>query len=87
MSKEQITVIGAGTMGAGIAGQAAVCGMRTALFDVNENGLEKGLKSIKASYSKGQTRGKLTTAEVDQALANLNTDKSCQRGRRCNHHH
>ena len=46
MSKEQITVIGAGTMGAGIAGQAAVCGMRTALFDVNENGLEKGLKSI-----------------------------------------
>lgn len=76
MSKEQIAVIGAGTMGAGIAGQAAVCGMRTTLFDVNENGLAKGLENVKASYAKGEDRGKITHAEVDQALANLNTSTS-----------
>ena len=73
MSKEQIAVIGAGTMGAGIAGQAAVCGMRTNLFDVSEDGLQKGLSSIKASYSKGLARGKLTEQEIEHALDNLST--------------
>ena len=73
MSKEHIAVIGAGTMGAGIAGQAAVCGMRTTLFDVNEIGLKKGLTNIEASYSKGKARGKLAAAEVEQALENLST--------------
>ena len=73
MSKEQVAVIGAGTMGAGIAGQAAICGMRTTLFDVNVDGLRKGLDRIKASYAKGQARGKLSEDEIAEALNNLKT--------------
>jgi 3-hydroxybutyryl-CoA dehydrogenase len=73
MIKEQVAVIGAGTMGAGIAGQAAICGMHTTLFDVNADGLRKGLDRIKASYAKGQARGKLSESEITQALNNLKT--------------
>lgn len=73
MSQEEIAVIGAGTMGAGIAGQAAVCGMRTHLFDVSEDAVQKGLDSIKASYSKGLARGKLTEQAIEHALENINT--------------
>ena len=73
MGIEQVTVIGAGTMGAGIAGQAALCGMTTTLFDVNPEQIDRGLLSIKKSYEKGVARQKLTSEATGLAHGRLTT--------------
>ncbi len=70
---EAIVVIGAGTMGNGIAGQAAICGYPVVLCDVDENHLASGLSRIRQTYQKGLSRGKLTTEEVDAAQNRLRT--------------
>ena len=73
MMTECVAVIGAGTMGAGIAGQAALCGMTTRLFDVNAEQLARGLSSISASYSKGVERGKISSEAVLAARGKLSS--------------
>ncbi|MGB0648025.1 MAG: 3-hydroxyacyl-CoA dehydrogenase family protein, partial [Bradymonadia bacterium] len=73
MNNERIAVIGAGTMGAGIAGQSALCGMQTILFDIDDAGLKSGLTHIQSSYNKGLTKGKLSQSEINDAQANLTT--------------
>ncbi len=71
MSKECVAVIGAGTMGAGIAGQAALCGMKAYLFDISTDQLQKGMNSIRSSYSKGLQRQKISEDAVAAAHDNL----------------
>ncbi len=71
MSKECVAVIGAGTMGAGIAGQAALCGMKAYLFDISTDQLDKGMKSIRASYNKGLQRQKISEEAATAAHKNL----------------
>ena len=66
-----VAVIGAGTMGAGIAGQAALCGMKSHLFDINADQLDRGMKTIQASYRKGLDRGKISDGAVQAAHENL----------------
>lgn len=73
MMMECVAVIGAGTMGAGIAGQAALCGMTTRLFDVNAEQLARGLSSISASYRKGVERGKISSEAVLAARGKLSS--------------
>lgn len=53
-----ITVIGAGTMGAGIAQVAAIHGYQTTLCDVSESQLSAARAGIEASVEKGIARGK-----------------------------
>ena len=57
-----VAVIGAGTMGAGIAQVCAQAGWETRLFDAFPDGLEAGMNRIDAFWDKGISRGK-TTAE------------------------
>ena len=57
-----VAVIGAGTMGAGIAQVCAQAGWKTRLFDAFPDGLEAGMNRIEAFWDKGISRGK-TTAE------------------------
>ena len=57
-----VAVIGAGTMGAGIAQVCAQAGWQTRLFDAFPDGLEAGMNRIDAFWDKGISRGK-TTAE------------------------
>ncbi|MCJ8165430.1 3-hydroxyacyl-CoA dehydrogenase NAD-binding domain-containing protein [Pontibacter sp. E15-1] len=74
MRLEDITtigVIGAGTMGQGIAQICAQAGYKTILFDINAQVLEKAEKTTLDNLNKGIARGKLTEAERDAALANL----------------
>ena len=68
---EKITVIGAGTMGSGIAQVAALAGLTTTLFDLDQSALEGALGKIRASLDKGLQRGKLTEADRDGALSRL----------------
>lgn len=67
----RVTVIGAGTMGHGIAGQAALCGFEVRLFDPSDDALEAGLARVREIYTKGVERGKLSAEERDGALGRL----------------
>lgn len=71
MEIRRVTVIGAGTMGHGIAQVAAMAGIDVALFDAFEGAAEKGLGKISENLEKGVERGKVTVEVRDAALAHL----------------
>ena len=73
-----IGVLGAGTMGHGIAQVAAAAGYRVMLRDVNESAVTRGLESIKRNLEKGIQRGKVTEAERDQIIAQIQTTTSIE---------
>ena len=66
-----IGVVGAGTMGAGIAQLACLAGARTLLHDPLAEALERGIESIKASLERGAERGRLSADEATAAAARL----------------
>ncbi len=76
MEIKTIGVIGAGTMGRGIAYAAALGGYRTVLEDVSSEMLEQGIESIRRSLDEGVARGKITELQRDGALAGLSTARS-----------
>src|SRR5205807_9114850 len=78
MEVKTIGIIGAGTMGRGIACAAAVGGYRTILEDVMPETLAKGMASIKQSLDEGVQRGKLEAAARDAALARIETSSSVE---------
>lgn len=64
-----ISIIGAGTMGAGIAQASALAGYEVLLFDVADEILTESLAGIRASVDKGVARGK-SDPEVAEAAKN-----------------
>jgi 3-hydroxybutyryl-CoA dehydrogenase len=58
-----VTVVGAGTMGAGIAQVCAQAGYDTFLVDANELALERGMQRITEFWDKGIAKGKTTTSQ------------------------
>jgi 3-hydroxybutyryl-CoA dehydrogenase len=64
-------VLGAGTMGHGIAQVCAQAGFEVRLFDVAEAPLEKGLAGIRGMLDKAVAKGKADAAEADAAFARL----------------
>ncbi len=71
MNFERVLVIGAGTMGHGIAHVAAQAGCKAALYDVDAAVVDKGLGKVKANLEKGVAKGKVSEEDKDAALANL----------------
>jgi len=71
MGINTVAVIGAGTMGAGIAQVCAQAGWKTNLFDAFPEGLERGIKAIDAFWDKGIARGKTTPEQKIEWAANL----------------
>ena len=63
MEVRTVAVIGAGTMGAGIAQVCAQTGWQTRLYDAFPEGLEKGMNAIGNFWDKGISRGKTTEEE------------------------
>lgn len=78
MEIQTIGVIGAGTMGRGIAYAAALGGYRTVLEDVSPAMLEQGADYIRQTLEEGVARGKVTPEERDHALANFSTTPSVE---------
>jgi 3-hydroxybutyryl-CoA dehydrogenase len=68
-----ISVLGAGTMGHGIAHAAAACGYETRLFDPSPEALAKASQQIEGILAKAVDLGKTTAAEADAARARLTT--------------
>ena len=64
-------MLGAGTMGHGIAQVAAQAGYRVILRDLNKETLARGVSAIERNLSKGIERGKLTEEERDRALQHI----------------
>lgn len=71
MDIRTVGVIGAGTMGHGIAHVAATSGFATFLYDVTAERVEAGLSKIKANLAKGVEKGKVSAADRDAALVRL----------------
>ena len=70
-----IAVVGAGTMGHGIAQVAALAGFETALTDARSEALEPALALIRKNLDGGVQRGKLDRAEADAAFGRLRIDE------------
>jgi 3-hydroxybutyryl-CoA dehydrogenase len=70
---DRVAVIGAGTMGHGIAYVALASGRRVALVDADARTLSAGVTRIRASFDKGIERGKVTGPQRDAALSRLET--------------
>ena len=71
MTIRTVAVIGAGTMGAGIAQVCAQAGWNTRLFDAFPEGLEAGMNRIDAFWDKGISRGKTTAEQKENWSQNL----------------
>lgn len=67
----KIAVIGAGTMGLGIAQMAALSDFSTILFDINDDALSKAKDQIIKNLDKGIAKGKLNTADKERTLQRL----------------
>jgi 3-hydroxybutyryl-CoA dehydrogenase len=66
-----VTVVGAGTMGAGIAQVACQAGYTTHLVDADPKGLARGTQRITEFWDKGIARGKTTAAQKAEWSARL----------------
>ncbi len=71
MDVRVVAVIGAGTMGAGIAQVCAQVGWETRLFDAFPEGLAKGMYAIDAFWDKGIARSKTTAEQKAEWSGNL----------------
>jgi 3-hydroxybutyryl-CoA dehydrogenase len=78
MEVKTIAVIGAGTMGRGIAYAAAYGGYRTILEDITQSMLDQGLGYIRTSLNEGVERGKVTPEQRDRAVAQLGSAHSVE---------
>ncbi len=68
---KQIVVIGAGTMGNGIAHTAAASGFEVTLIDVAEAFLERGMSTIATNLQRGVDKGKMTAEDKQQVLGRI----------------
>ena len=71
MQIRQIAVLGAGTMGHGIAHAAIAGGYQTRMYDVSDAAVARGATAIEGIVRKGVELGKLTTTDADAMLARL----------------
>jgi 3-hydroxybutyryl-CoA dehydrogenase len=70
---QNITVIGSGTMGNGIAHVFAQFGYKVSLVDINDAALQKALATISKNLDRQVSKGSLTEAEKTNTLNNITT--------------
>jgi 3-hydroxybutyryl-CoA dehydrogenase len=73
---KRITVLGAGTMGHGIAHAAIAGRFDTRMYDVSDAAVDKGRGAIEQIVKKGVELGKLSAADADATLARLSVTTS-----------
>jgi 3-hydroxybutyryl-CoA dehydrogenase len=71
---QRVGVVGAGTMGAGIAQIAALGGYETVIYELDRKALDRGLDQLKTALRRGSERGRWTEQEAIDALARLHSD-------------
>src|ERR1700734_1481440 len=69
--KHRIGVVGAGTMGNGIAHVFARSGFEVTLFEVAQTALERGVATIRTNLDREAAKGKIDPAYVDGIHARI----------------
>ncbi len=77
---KNIAVIGAGTMGNGIAHTFAQKGFQVNLIDVSETALEKGIATITKNLDRMVAKETITASDKEQTLSNISTFTSISSG-------
>lgn len=77
---KNIAVIGAGTMGNGIAHVFAQTGFNVHLIDISQNALDKGLATISKNLDRMVTKEKITESDKANTLANITLFTSLKDG-------
>jgi 3-hydroxyacyl-CoA dehydrogenase len=67
-----VGIIGAGTMGGGIAMNFANAGIKVKLLEIKGDALERGLKAIHNNYEISAKRGKFTQEQMDKSISLIN---------------
>ena len=80
---EKIAVVGAGTMGAGIAQKAAQEGLEVVLVDISTQALERGMGNIRATLNKGVERGLFSPEQLEQIMNRLKPTTSLEETADC----
>ena len=76
MTITTVGIIGAGTMGNGIAQACAVSGIDVVMVDISDAAVQKGLTTVAGSLDRLIKKEKLTAADKDAALARIKTSTS-----------
>jgi 3-hydroxybutyryl-CoA dehydrogenase len=74
-----VAVLGAGTMGHGIAQVAALAGMPVRLYDIDQTRVDAGLTKIRGNLQVGVDKGKIDAASRDAAIARLSGTPDLER--------
>jgi 3-hydroxybutyryl-CoA dehydrogenase len=74
MTVERVGVVGAGTMGAGIAQIAALGGYRTAIYELDSKALQTGIEQLRGALRRGAERGRWSEQDAINALERIETD-------------
>lgn len=77
---KKIAVIGAGTMGNGIAHTFAQNGFQVNLIDISEEALEKGIQTISANLDRMIAREKISEADKNETLSNISKFTNTEEG-------
>ncbi|MCM4157789.1 3-hydroxybutyryl-CoA dehydrogenase [Gramella sp. AN32] len=77
---KNIAVIGAGTMGNGIAHSFAQYGYKVQLIDISEKGLKKGMETIASNLDRMVSKEKITEEQKQETLDNITTFTSIAEG-------
>ncbi len=77
---KNVAVIGAGTMGNGIAHTFAQSGFKVQLIDVSENALKKGVDTISKNLDRMVAKEKISEAQKHETFANITTFTSITEG-------
>jgi len=80
MSTSQLSVIGAGTMGAGIAQIALEAGHRVNLVDTRKEFVDRGVATVRGFLERKVAKGKLTQEECEQVLSRLHGFTDMEKG-------
>ena len=72
-SISRAVILGAGTMGNGIAQVCAQAGMQVVLFDINDDAVATGLANIKRMLAKAVEKGKASPEDVAATMSRLST--------------
>src|SRR5215203_4829603 len=73
---KRIAVVGAGTMGSGIAQVAVEAGFPVTLIDVSDDAVARGVAMIERQWTRAIEKGRATTADVEHARALLSPTAS-----------
>jgi 3-hydroxyacyl-CoA dehydrogenase len=68
-----VGIVGAGTMGGGIAMACANAGIQVRLVDATQQALDHGLATIRKNYDVSVKRGRFTPEQVEQRMATIRT--------------